>query len=46
MLGVTCVAAETDAEARFLFSSLQQNTLSNRTGQRGRVPPPIENFEE
>ena len=27
MLGVTCVAAETDAEARFLFSSLQQNTL-------------------
>ena len=46
MLGVTCVAAETDAEARFLFSSLQQNTLRNRTGQRGRVPPPIENFEE
>ena len=46
MLGVTCVAAETDAEARFLFSSLQQNTLRNRTGQRGRVPPPVENFEE
>ena len=46
MLGITCVAAETDAEARFLFSSLQQNTLRNRTGQRGRVPPPIENFEE
>jgi len=46
MLGVTCVAAETDAEAQFLFSSLQQNTLRNRTGQRGRVPPPIENFEE
>src|SRR5918912_1152862 len=46
MLGITCVAAETDAEARFLFSSLQQNTLRNRTGQRGRVPPPTENFEE
>ena len=46
MLGVNCVAAETDAEARFLFSSLQQNTLRNRTGQRGRVPPPVENFEE
>jgi luciferase family oxidoreductase group 1 len=45
MLGITCVAAETDAEARFLFSSLQQNTLRNRTGQRGRVPPPVENFE-
>jgi luciferase family oxidoreductase group 1 len=45
MLGVTCVAAETDEEAQFLFSSLQQNTLRNRTGQRGRVPPPVENFE-
>jgi luciferase family oxidoreductase group 1 len=45
MLGVTCVAAESDAEARFLFSSLQQNTLRNRTGQRGRVPPPIADFE-
>jgi luciferase family oxidoreductase group 1 len=45
MLGVTCVAAENDAEARFLFSSLQQNTLNNRTGRRGRVPPPIPDFE-
>ncbi|MBV8777088.1 MAG: LLM class flavin-dependent oxidoreductase, partial [Alphaproteobacteria bacterium] len=26
MLGVTCVAAETDEEARFLFSSLQQSS--------------------
>src|SRR5215469_4408020 len=32
MLGVTTVAAETDEEARFLFSSLQQSTLRNRTG--------------
>src|SRR5215469_129912 len=46
MLGVTCVAAPTDAEARFLFSSLQQSTLRNRTGMPGRVPPPIENFVE
>jgi luciferase family oxidoreductase group 1 len=46
MLGVTTVAAETDAEARFLFSSLQQSTLRNRTGTPGRVPPPIENFVE
>src|SRR5439155_17385242 len=37
MLGVTCVAAESDEEARFLFSSLQQSTLRNRTGQPGRV---------
>jgi len=46
MLGVTCVAAESDDEARFLFSSLQQSTLNNRTGTPGRVPPPVENFVE
>src|SRR4029077_8747435 len=45
MLGVTVVAAESDEEARFLFSSLQQSTLNNRTGRRGRVPPPVEDFE-
>jgi luciferase family oxidoreductase group 1 len=45
MLGVVVVAAESDDEARFLFSSLQQSTLNNRTGRRGRVPPPIEDFE-
>jgi luciferase family oxidoreductase group 1 len=45
MLGLTVVAAESDEEARFLFSSLQQSTLNNRTGRRGRVPPPVEDFE-
>ncbi|MBV9585626.1 MAG: LLM class flavin-dependent oxidoreductase [Alphaproteobacteria bacterium] len=45
MLGLTVVAAESDAEARFLFSSLQQSTLNNRTGRPGRVPPPIADFE-
>jgi luciferase family oxidoreductase group 1 len=46
MLGVTVVAADSDAEARFLFSSLQQSTLNNRTGRPGRVPPPVDGFEE
>jgi len=45
MLGVTVVAAATDDEARFLFSSLQQSTLNNRIGRPSRVPPPVENFE-
>ena len=45
MLGVTVVAAETDDEARFLFSSLQQSSLNNRTGHPGRVPPPVADFE-
>ncbi|HZT89879.1 MAG TPA: LLM class flavin-dependent oxidoreductase [Stellaceae bacterium] len=45
MMGVTAVAAETDEEARFLFSSLQQATLNNRIGRPSRVPPPVANFE-
>ncbi len=45
MLGVTIVAAESDEEARFLFSSLQQSTLNNRTGRRSRVPPPVADFD-
>ena len=45
MLGVTTVAADSDAEARFLFSSLQQSTLNNRTGTPSRVPPPVADFE-
>ncbi|HEY1258766.1 MAG TPA: LLM class flavin-dependent oxidoreductase [Stellaceae bacterium] len=45
MLGVVVVAAESDEEARYLFSSLQQSTLNNRTGHPGRVPPPVADFE-
>jgi luciferase family oxidoreductase group 1 len=45
MLGVVAVAAESDEEARFLFSSLQQSSLNNRIGRRGRVPPPVADFE-
>ena len=45
MLGVTVVAAESDDEARFLFSSLQQSTLNNRIGHPSRVPPPVADFE-
>jgi luciferase family oxidoreductase group 1 len=45
MLGLAVVAAETDEESRFLFSSLQQSSLNNRIGRRGRVPRPVENFE-
>ena len=45
MLGVVVIAAESDEEARFLLSSLQQSSLNNRIGQRGRVPPPVADFE-
>src|SRR6266436_2279637 len=45
MLGAVVVAAESDEEARFLFSSLQQSSLNNRIGHPGRVPPPVADFD-
>jgi luciferase family oxidoreductase group 1 len=45
MLGVTVVAAESDDEARFLFSSLQQSVLNSRTGRPTRLPAPVADFE-
>lgn len=42
MLGVNVFAADTDAEARRLFTSLQQAFLNLRTGRPGKLPPPVE----
>ena len=46
MLGMSVFAAETDAEARLLFSSQQQAFVNLRTGRPGKLPPPVENFYE
>lgn len=46
MLGLNVFAADTDAEARRLFSSLQQAFLNLRRGQPGKLPPPDERLEE
>ena len=45
MLGLNLVAAETDAEARFLFTSLQQAWVNLRSGRPGPLPPPIDDVE-
>ncbi len=45
MLGVNIVAAETDAEARRLYSSLQQAFVNLRSGRPGPLPPPVDDFE-
>ncbi len=45
MLGLNLVAAETDAEARFLFTSLQQAWINLRSGRPGPLPPPIDDGE-
>ena len=45
MLGVNVFAAETDAEARHLFSSLQQAFLNTRRGRPGKLPPPVDDLD-
>jgi luciferase family oxidoreductase group 1 len=45
MLGLNVVAAETDADARRLFTTQQQSFINLRRGQPGLVPPPIEDIE-
>ncbi len=45
MLGVNVFAAETDREARRLFTSLQQAFLNLRLGRPGRLPVPVEELE-
>ena len=45
MLGVNIFAADTDAEARRLFSSLQQAFLNLRRGRPGKLPPPVDDLD-
>ena len=45
MLGVNVFAAESDAEARRLFTSLQQAFVNLRSGRPGLLPPPVEGYE-
>ena len=46
MLGLNVVAAETDAEAKRLFTSIQQAFLNLRTGRPSKLPPPVDDIEE
>jgi luciferase family oxidoreductase group 1 len=45
MLGLTTFAAETDAEARRLFTSLQQQFVNLRRGHPTPLQPPLESTE-
>ena len=45
MAGINVFAAETDAEARHLFTSAQQRAVGIFRGKRGTLPPPIEDIE-
>jgi len=42
MVAVNIVAADTEAEARHLFTSLQQAFANVRNGRPGKLPPPVD----
>jgi luciferase family oxidoreductase group 1 len=45
MAGVNVFAADTDADARRLFTSVQQQITNRLRGTPGRLPPPIDDIE-
>jgi luciferase family oxidoreductase group 1 len=45
MLGLNVFAAETDEEAKFHFSSLQQAFVNLRSGRPGQLPAPFKNYD-
>jgi luciferase family oxidoreductase group 1 len=45
MLGFNVIAADSDEEASFLFTSLQQAFINLRRGRPGRLQPPVEGFD-
>lgn len=45
MLGANVVAAETDEEARYLFTSYEQSFVNLRRGHPKPVPPPVANYD-
>jgi luciferase family oxidoreductase group 1 len=45
MLGLNAIVAETDAQARYLFSSIQQAFTNLRRGTPGQIPPPIDDID-
>jgi luciferase family oxidoreductase group 1 len=45
MIGVNVIAADTDAEARHLFTSPQQSFTNLFRGTRGKLQPPIDDIE-
>ena len=46
MLGFNVIAADTEEEARYLFTSIQQAFLNLRRGRPAQLPPPVAGFGE
>lgn len=45
MVGINVVAADSDAEARRLFTSVQQAFRNMKRGRPGKLPPPVDDIE-
>ncbi|WP_017569980.1 LLM class flavin-dependent oxidoreductase [Nocardiopsis halotolerans] len=45
MAGVNAFVADTDEEARYLFTTMQQAFLGTLRGARGRLRPPVESLD-
>jgi len=45
MCGMTVIAADTDAEARRQFTSIQQSFINLRRGMPGQIPPAIDDID-
>ena len=46
MCGITIIAADTDADARRNFTSVQQSFINLRRGMPGQIPPPIDDIDD
>ncbi|OJT96654.1 MAG: hypothetical protein BGN82_02395 [Alphaproteobacteria bacterium 65-7] len=46
MLGLNACLADSDEEARLLFTSVQQAVVNLRTGRPGPLPPPLPGYED
>lgn len=45
MVGLNVIVADSDEQAQRLFTSLQQRFLGMQRGQRGPLPPPVDDME-
>ncbi|MHA6317777.1 LLM class flavin-dependent oxidoreductase [Altererythrobacter sp. CAU 1778] len=46
MAAMTVVCADTDEEARYLASSLEQSFVRLRSGSPGKLPPPVRDYRD
>ena len=46
MVCINIIAADSNRDAEFLFTSMQQAFVKLRRGETGRLPPPVENMHQ